>query len=126
MVIRRTINSLKTRPHDERLAFAGMCALFVMVVLTGAWGAVFFKNIQNAAVEESYQPSAQTAVNQQAAAAALSSIVQSTITSDPGAQASDDLASTTIDSTDTTSDTLPPASNGTTDVASQLQAALHQ
>jgi len=136
MVIKRTIASLKTRPHDERRAFAGMCAIVVMVVLTGSWGAVFFRSIQNVAADEPYQGTAHTNAPHQTAAAAssLNSIVQSTITSDIGAQLpadTTDIASSTDANTGAQygASQIPASSSATgadNDVVKTLQAALRQ
>lgn len=134
MVVKRTINALKQRPHDERRAFAGMCAIAVMVVVSGAWGISFFGNLRQIASQESYQntPANTVATGQTAAAAtpSLNTIVQSVI-SDLGAQAPTGISSqygSTNPQTDASqsTDTLSQTPTSGDDVASQLQAALHQ
>ncbi len=47
-MIRRTITHMKTRPRDERIAFAGMVALCVMFVLLIGWAFFFLATIRSA------------------------------------------------------------------------------
>jgi hypothetical protein len=90
MVIKRTIESLRERPHDERMSFAGLVAIAVMVLLSGAWGTVFLGSLREATAQESssHQKTADPFANRkdQAASVAVSveDIIQSTITNDAG------------------------------------------
>ncbi len=45
MVVRRTIEHMKTRPRDERVAFAGSVAVGVMVILFLGWAVYFFATL---------------------------------------------------------------------------------
>lgn len=47
MVVQKTIDNLKDRPHDERKVVAGGVAITVVVVLLAAWAFMFVKRIQS-------------------------------------------------------------------------------
>ncbi len=49
MVVRRTLDHIRTRPHHERHAVALTGSIIVMVVVFFIWGFFFFKKIQSAA-----------------------------------------------------------------------------
>ncbi len=63
MVVQKTINNLKERPHDERKAVAGGIAIFVVIVLMIAWGFVFLKRIQSGSQQVSLDSGAQSEFN---------------------------------------------------------------
>lgn len=48
MVVRRTIEHMKTRPREDRVAFAGAIAIGVMFVLFIGWAIFFFGTIDQA------------------------------------------------------------------------------
>ncbi|MBM3261223.1 hypothetical protein FJY93_02285 [Candidatus Kaiserbacteria bacterium] len=126
MVIKRTIETLKERPRDERLAFSALSAMAIMALLLVAWGWFFFRDMGRSvpAVTEGTASVVAPNSKEQAAAAAASikSIIDATVTSDIGAQIP-------ADTDDVVSEAENPAS--TTDVPgigalSELQAALQQ
>lgn len=129
MVIKRTIGALRSRPHDERHAFAVLSALVVMVILLLAWGIFFFSSIQSDAPDQLPNIGTKTAPAQGAsAAAAISDIVRSTVTSDIGAQVPGETsvdASAGITGQVQTPTSYPSQSTDGNDVAAQLQAALN-
>ena len=47
-MIRRTIENLRERPRDERIAFAATVALGVVIVLFLGWIVFFFRSIRTA------------------------------------------------------------------------------
>lgn len=47
-MIHRTIRHMRTRPRDERVAFAGMVALGVMFVLLIGWAFFFLMTLRTA------------------------------------------------------------------------------
>lgn len=47
MVVQKTIDNLKDRPHDEKKAVASGIAISVIVILLIGWGFVFIRNVQN-------------------------------------------------------------------------------
>jgi hypothetical protein len=49
MVVQKSLDSLKGRPHDEKKAVAGGIAIAVVVVLLIAWGFLFLRNIKKGA-----------------------------------------------------------------------------
>lgn len=49
MVVQKTLDNLKDRPHDEKKAVAGGIAIAVVVVLMIAWGFLFLRNIKKGA-----------------------------------------------------------------------------
>ena len=83
MVIKSTVNALRERPHDERHAFAVLCAIVVMVACGVAWSVAFVVDPNNRAVTDSSYYSA----DQAAAAASFDSAATSPITSDMRADA---------------------------------------
>jgi len=133
MVIKRTIGALRSRPHDERHAFAVLTALVVMVILLLAWGIFFFSSIQSDAPDQLPNIGTKTAPAQGAsAAAAISDILRSTVTSDIGAQVPGEINSSTsteasagITGQVQTPASYPSNSTNGNDVAAQLQAALN-
>ena len=76
MVVQKTINNLKERPHDERKAVAGGIAVFVVVILLGAWAILFFKKIQTGAQTVNFDSGAQSAFNPTSVTAAQQQINQ--------------------------------------------------
>lgn len=63
MVVQKAVDDLKERPHDERKAVAGGIAIFVIVILLGAWAMLFFKRIQSGAQQVSLDSGAQNEFN---------------------------------------------------------------
>lgn len=51
MVVRRTIEHMKTRPREDRVAFAGTIAMGVMFLLFIGWAIFFFGTIDDAIPE---------------------------------------------------------------------------
>ncbi|MBI2030390.1 hypothetical protein HYT05_02100 [Candidatus Kaiserbacteria bacterium] len=129
MVLKRTIGALRSRPHDERHAFAVLSALVVMVILLLAWGVFFFSSIQSDARDQLPNIGTKTAPAQGAsAAAAISDIVRSTVTSDIGAQVPGEISTDVsggITGQVQTPTSYPSQSTDGNDVAAQLQAALN-
>jgi len=76
MVVQKTINSLKERPKDDRKAVAGGIAIFVIVVLLGAWAFVFLKRIQSGAQQVNLDSGAQADFNPSNVTAAQQAIEQ--------------------------------------------------
>ncbi|HTR18922.1 MAG TPA: hypothetical protein VMH91_03025 [Candidatus Paceibacterota bacterium] len=58
MVVRRTLNKLRTRSREDRMAIAGWIAIVVVVVLFIGWVVYFFQSITQAPA-----PDFQSAVN---------------------------------------------------------------
>ena len=46
MVVQKTLDNLKERPHDEKKAVAGGIAIMVVVVLLVGWGFLFLRKIR--------------------------------------------------------------------------------
>lgn len=46
MVVQKTIDNLKERPHDEKKAVAGGIAIMVVIILIIGWGFLFLRKIQ--------------------------------------------------------------------------------
>lgn len=128
MVIKGTIDTLKERPHDERHALAVLSAVVVMVIVLIAWGVIFFKDIQDNTTDGFQNMGTSDASGQSAAAAAASlrSIIQSTVTSDIGAQAPADIELPTVADTLYGTSSQPAVIPDEGSVAAQLQAALEQ
>ncbi len=63
MVVQKTIDNLKDRPHDERKAVAGGVAIFVVVVLLIGWGIMFVRKISNGTQEVNFDSGAQEEFN---------------------------------------------------------------
>jgi hypothetical protein len=76
VVVQKTINDLKERPKDERKVVAGGVAIFVIVVLLGAWSILFFKRIQSGAQQVNLDSGAQDAFNPTATQQAQQAIQQ--------------------------------------------------
>lgn len=47
MVVQKTLNNLKNRPKDERVAVASGTAIFVVLILFIGWAYFFLKKIQS-------------------------------------------------------------------------------
>jgi len=50
MVVQRTIDSLKEKPHEEKRVVAGGIAIGIVVILLIGWGFIFLRNIQRGAM----------------------------------------------------------------------------
>lgn len=50
MVVQKTIDNLKDRPHDEKKAVASGIAISVIVILLIGWGFLFVRRVQNTPV----------------------------------------------------------------------------
>lgn len=50
MVVQKTLDNLKDRPHDEKKAVASGIAISVIVILLIGWGFLFIKRVQNTPV----------------------------------------------------------------------------
>jgi ATP-dependent Zn protease len=53
MVVRRTINHIKTRPHHERRAVALMISIGVIVLLFFVWAFFFFTSLHASQLADS-------------------------------------------------------------------------
>lgn len=139
MVIKRTIESLRERPHDERMAFAGLVAIAVMVLLSGAWGLVFLSTLRDLTAQESsvarknpIDPFANRKDQAASAAASVEDIIQSTVTGDGGAYAPADTGMPTINTTDTYPDSAniypssEPISSSTQDSTDEVIRKLQE
>ena len=51
MVVQRTINTLRERPKDERVAVAGGIAIAIVTILFFGWAIFFFRGINNQAAQ---------------------------------------------------------------------------
>ncbi len=51
MVLRKTVEDLKSRPKDERKAVAGSAAALIVAILLIGWAVIFFKKIKRAGVQ---------------------------------------------------------------------------
>jgi hypothetical protein len=60
MVVVRTVNRLRERPKDERVAVAGAVAIAVVAVLFIGWVVLFFHGIGSATSSPSQQSVAST------------------------------------------------------------------
>ena len=47
MVVQRTLDNLKDKPHDEKKAVAGGIAIAIVVILLVGWGFLFLRKIQS-------------------------------------------------------------------------------
>ena len=132
MVIRRTIKSLKERPHDERRGIAVLSSGVVMLILLGAWGVFFVKDIQDVSVQASRNDAVvDTSVQDLAATASstadiINSVAQA-LAKTRAVQYLEDT-NTQINTSQTAATgalqdvNIPPTGSG--DVAAELQAAL--
>jgi len=59
MVVQKTIDNLKGRPKDERVAVAGGVAVTVMIILFLGWAIYFFHEIRSGAVKPTFQGAGQ-------------------------------------------------------------------
>lgn len=53
MVVQKTIDNLKDRPHDEKKVVAGGIAVLVVIILFVGWGFLFLRKIQTGTFEPS-------------------------------------------------------------------------
>ncbi len=58
MVVQRTLDNLKEKPHDEKKVVAGGIAIAVVIVLLLGWGFLFLRNIQRGSAIPSLQGAA--------------------------------------------------------------------
>ncbi|OGG60821.1 hypothetical protein A2765_01795 [Candidatus Kaiserbacteria bacterium RIFCSPHIGHO2_01_FULL_56_24] len=50
MVVQKTLNDLKDRPHDEKKAVAGGIAIAVVMILLIGWGFLFLRKIKQGSI----------------------------------------------------------------------------
>lgn len=50
MVVEKTLNNLREKPHDEKTAVAGGIAVAVVIVLLVGWGFFFLRKVQRESV----------------------------------------------------------------------------
>ncbi len=65
MVVQKTIDNLKDRPHDEKKVVAGGIAVFVVVALLVGWGFLFLRKIQTGTYTPSDSAVPRDQLNQQ-------------------------------------------------------------
>ncbi len=53
MVVQKTIDNLKDRPHEDKKVVASGIAIFVVVILFIGWGFLFLRKIQTGTFEAS-------------------------------------------------------------------------
>lgn len=58
MVIQKTVNNLKERPHEEKKVVAGGIAIAVVIILFIGWGFLFLRKIQEGSVPKGLEGSA--------------------------------------------------------------------
>jgi hypothetical protein len=58
MVVQRTLDNLKEKPHEEKKVVAGGIAIAVVLLLLVGWGFLFLRNIQRGTALPSLQGSA--------------------------------------------------------------------
>ncbi|MBI5004473.1 hypothetical protein HZC00_05270 [Candidatus Kaiserbacteria bacterium] len=127
MVVRKAVESLKARPHDERHAAAVFSALLVMAVLLVAWVVFFLKSFQTAPPDDFPNVgTTETPAQNASAAAAVNAIIHSTVTSNIGAQSPADVEATSVDTAPYIPSSAPTATPKDGSVADQLQKALDQ
>ena len=55
MVVQRTIDNLKDKPHEEKKVVAGGIAILVVMILLVGWGFIFLRKIQRAGDVPTFQ-----------------------------------------------------------------------